>query len=134
MTAYAFTKEEVLAIHSAAITMFGGVDGVRDEGLLDSAMSQPFQTFDGHDLYPTEICKACRYAFGIMRDHPFLDGNKRTGTALLGVYLRMYGFDFKPIHQELLETMMGVADGSLDFDQLVQWTQAQVVDSHSSIR
>ena len=129
-----FSQEKVLLLHKLITEETGGDPNVRDIALLNSALESAFQTFDGHDLYPTEICKACRYAFGIIRDHPFLDGNKRTGTALLGVYLRMYGFDFKPIHQELLETMMGVADGSLDFDQLVQWTQAQVVDSHSSIR
>ena len=55
---------------------------MRDEGLLDSVLAQPFQTFDGADLYPSAIEKACRYAFGIISDHPFLDGNKRTGDAL----------------------------------------------------
>ena len=79
MSVTAFSKEEVLVIHAAAIERFGGLDGLRDEGLLDSALAQPFQTFDGADLYPSAIDKACRYAFGIISDHPFIDGFQ-TGT------------------------------------------------------
>lgn len=91
MSVLAFSKEDVLAIHASAIERFGGLDGLRDEGLLDSALAQPLQTFGGANLYPSAIDRACRYAFGIISDHPFLDGNKRTGAALLGTYLRMSG-------------------------------------------
>ena len=89
-------KDEVIAVHSAAIARFGGVGGIRDEGLLASALAQPFQSFDGIELYPTDEAKACRYAYGIIKDHPFVDGNKRTATALMGAYLRMSGFEFWP--------------------------------------
>ena len=100
------------------------MDGVRDEGLLDSALAQPFQTFSGQELYPGPIEKACRYAFGIIRNHPFADGNKRTGTALMGAYLRMSGLRFKPAHDELLATMLGVADGTVSYDDLVEWARS----------
>lgn len=80
------------------IMKFGGLRGLRDEELLDSALVQPFQTFGGADLYPSAIEKACRYAFGIISDHPFLDGNKRIGAALFGTYIRMSGIDFRPDH------------------------------------
>ena len=83
------TKEEALAIHSAVVARFGGIDGVRDEGLLESALAQPFQSFAGIDLYPTDEAKACRYAYGIIKDHPFADGNKRTATALMGTCFRL---------------------------------------------
>jgi death-on-curing protein len=122
----AFSREEVLAIHTATIERFGGIDGLRDEGLLDSALAQPFQTFGGADLYPSVVDKACRYAFGIISDHPFLDGNKRTGAALLGTYLRMSGTDFKPAHAIFLKVILGVADGSVSFDVLVEWTKGVV--------
>lgn len=79
------SREDVLAIHSAAIARFGGADGVRDEGMLDSALAQPFQTFGGQELYATVAEKAARYAFGIISDHPFVDGNKRTATAVFGL-------------------------------------------------
>lgn len=121
MIEHVLTKEAVLAIHAAAIGRFGGCDGMRDEGLLDSALAQPFQTFGGTDLYPSVVDKACRYAFGIISDHPFLDGNKRTGAALLGTYLRMSGIDFAPDHTAFLKVMLGVADGSVSYDALVEW-------------
>ena len=62
------TKDEALAIHSAVVVRFGGIDGVRDEGLLESALAQPFQSFAGNDLYPTDGAKACRYVCGIIKD------------------------------------------------------------------
>ena len=126
MSVTAFSKEEVLVIHAAAIERFGGLDGLRDEGLLDSALAQPFQTFDGADLYPNAIDKACRYAFGIISGHPFIDGNKRTGAALLGTYLRMSGIDFRPGHAVFLKAMLGVADGSVSYDALVGWVNGVV--------
>lgn len=120
------TRKAVLAIHSEAIARFGGTDGVRDENLLDSALAQPFQTFSGQDLYPGSVEKACRYAFGIIRNHPFIDGNKRTGTALMGGYLRMSGLSFRPTRNEFLSTMLGVADGTVHYDELVEWVRGIV--------
>lgn len=117
------TREEALAIHTAVINKFGGLDGVRDEGLLESALAQPFQSFAGIELYPDVEAKACRYAYGIIKNHPFVDGNKRTATALMGVYLRMCGLDFRPGHAELLAAMLKIADGSWDFDELVEWVR-----------
>ena len=123
MSEFAFSQQDVLAIHAAAIARFGGLDGVRDEGILKSALAQPFQTFGDEHLYPDPIEKACRYAFGIISGHPFLDGNKRTGAALLGTYLRVSGIDFKPDHASFLETILGVADGSIAYDELVHWVR-----------
>lgn len=127
MTAAApLPKEVVLAIHAEAIMKFGGADGVRDEGLLDSAIAQPFQTFYGSDFYPGTVEKACRYAFGIIKDHPFIDGNKRTGAALLGTYLRMNGIRFSPEPTDFLQAMIGVADGSMTFEELVKWAKSVI--------
>lgn len=119
-------KEDVLAIHEAAIIKFGGLDGVRDEGLLESALAQPFQTFGGEELYPTLAQKAARYAYGIASNHPFVDGNKRTATAVMGAFLRLNGCRFKPRHGELLTTMTGVADGSVSFEELAEWLQEEL--------
>lgn len=123
MSGFAFSRQDVLAIHAAAIARFGGLDGVRDEGILKSALGQPFQTFGDEHLYPDPIEKACRYAFGIISGHPFLDGNKRTGAALLGTCLRVSGIVFKPDHASFLETILGVADGSVGYDELVRWVR-----------
>lgn len=119
-------REDVRSIHSYLIAMFGGLDGLRDEGLFDAAIEQPRQTFDGIDLYPTAAEKAARYAFGIVNNHPFADGNKRTGGACLGMFLRLNGFRFKPRHDELLATVYAVADGTMDFEGLVAWIEAQL--------
>jgi len=108
VNAFAFSRDDVCAIHSAAIARFGGLDGVRDEGMLASALAQPFQTFGGEELYP------------------FLDGNKRTGAALLGTYLRMCGVGFAPDHAEFLSAMLGVADGSMSYEELVDWVRINV--------
>ena len=116
-------KDTVLQIHSAAIARFGGLDGVRDEGLLESALAQPFQTFEGEELYPSIAQKAARYAYGISSNHPFADGNKRTATAVMAAFLRINGYRFKPRHDELLANMVGVADGSISFEQLAEWLE-----------
>ena len=126
MNAVAFSRDDVCAIHSAAIARFGGLDGVRDEGMLASALSQPFQTFDGEELYPSVVEKACRYAIGIISGHPFLDGNKRTGAALLGTYLRMCGVGFAPDHAAFLSAMLSVAEGSMGYGELVKWVRSEV--------
>ena len=83
--------EDSLAIHARSIDRYGGIDGLRDQGLLESAIAQPQQTFDGVELYPSLAEKAARYAYGIIKNHPFADGNKRTGAAMLAVLLRANG-------------------------------------------
>ena len=112
------THSDVRTIHTHLIQKFGGLDGLRDEGLFDAALEQPRQTFDGKDLYPTVAEKAARYAYGIVRNHPFADGNKRTGTACMGMFLAINGFRFKPRHDKLLQVVLAVADGSMGYDEL----------------
>ena len=75
---------------------------------------------------PSVVEKACRYAVGIISGHPFLDGNKRTGAALLGTYLRMCGVGFTPDHAEFLSVMLGVADGAVCYEGLVKWVGVEV--------
>ncbi|MBR3225793.1 MAG: type II toxin-antitoxin system death-on-curing family toxin [Atopobiaceae bacterium] len=119
------SKAEALAIHDASLARFGGLPGVRDEGLLDSAVRQPSQSFGGQELYPTLDEKAARLAYGLIKNHAFLDGNKRVGTACLGAMLRLNGREFRLGAAELLATMMGVADGSVSCEELAAWVLAQ---------
>lgn len=119
------TKDEVIAIHAISLERFGGLPGIRDEGLLDSALAQPLQSFGGIDLYPTLDEKAARLAFGLAKNHAFLDGNKRVATACLSTFLRINGRAFRPSPYELLSTMLGVAEGSVSPGELVGWVQAQ---------
>ncbi|MDY5298916.1 MAG: Fic family protein, partial [Candidatus Enteromonas sp.] len=78
-----FSKDDILHIHSKLISDFGGSDGIRDEGMLESALNTPLQTFDSEDLFPTAVDKVVRLSFGLVMNHPFIDGNKRVGAAVL---------------------------------------------------
>ena len=81
------TKEQILLLHSALIAQFGGSAEIRDDGLLESAINAPFQTFDGKELYPSLLEKATRLGYGLIKNHPFVDGNKRIGTHAMLVFL-----------------------------------------------
>ncbi len=81
------SKEQVILLHESLIKAFGGYPGLRDEGLLDSALAAPFQSFSGESAYHSPQAKAARLGFGIIRNHPFVDGNKRTGTHVMLVFL-----------------------------------------------
>ncbi len=74
------SKEQVLKLHTSLIKTTGGSDGIRDEGMLDLALNNPFQSFGGKELYPSIQAKAARLCFGLVRNHAMLDGNKRLGT------------------------------------------------------
>lgn len=114
-------KTAVLNIHAVLVAKYGGVAGVRDEGLLDAALAQPFQTFAGVELYPGDAMKAARYAYGIIKNHPFADGNKRTGTAVIAAYLKSNGYKFKPRAEEMKDMIVGVAADDISFDELADW-------------
>lgn len=115
------TKEIVLTLHEHVIERFGGASGVRDEGLLEAAIAQPWQTFDGIDLYPTIEEKAARLCFEIVTQHPFVDGNKRTGALLLGVLLRTSGAMFKPKSKDYYSIIMDVASGNKGYEELLDF-------------
>lgn len=119
-------KEIVLAIHEDQLRRNGGMSGIRDDGLLESALAQPFASFDGQDLYPSVVEKGARYGYGIIKNHPFADGNKRTGTALIIAFLRGNGLRFKPRTDDFYQTIIALADGSLSYDELVEWIEQQL--------
>ncbi len=125
MTPRRVSVAEALAVHDAAIRMFGGAPGVRDTGVLESALAQPFQAFADEDLYPGVADKAARLCFGIVAGHPFVDGNKRTGAALLGAFLRANGVAFAPGHRELLDAILGVASGEMGYKEFARWVRPQ---------
>ena len=91
---------EALQIHEILINSFGGSHGIRDINLLDSALSRPFQTFDGKELYPTPIEKAASLIESILLNYPFIDGNKRTGYAIMRLFLINEGLDIKASQKE----------------------------------
>ena len=102
------TKEQILLLHSQLIENFGGSSDIRDEALLDSAINTPFQTYDGEELYPTLLDKASRLCFGLVKNHPFVDGNKRIGTHAMLVFLAINGIDLEYSDIELIELILSV--------------------------
>ncbi len=115
------TKTQVLKMHSLLIQKTGGSDGVRDEGLLDSALNLPFQSFDGEDIYKTIQAKAARLGFSLINNHPFVDGNKRIGILAMLVFLEMNGIEIICTDEELIKLGLGVADSSVSYKDLLNW-------------
>ena len=115
------SKEQILLLHTQLIEEFGGSDGVRDFNLLNSALENPFQSFAGEELYPTIQAKAARLGYGLIKNHTMLDGNKRIGAHAMLVFLALNGIEMKYTQKELYETVLSVAAGSLEYEDLLQW-------------
>jgi len=120
------TVEEIMSIHKKLITRTGGVDGLRDRRLLESAVLNCYQTFGGEDLYPGVIGKATRLAFGICANHPFIDGNKRTAVTSMLVVLRLNNIAVSFSQAELIALGLGIADGSFNYEAVADWIRSHL--------
>jgi death-on-curing protein len=112
-------KADCLAFHSALVARFGGADGMRDEGRLDAAMSKPLQLF--HYEEPTILELAAAYASGIVKGHPFLDGNKRSGLMAAAMFIEINGFRFEATEEEAALQILALADLRLTDAELADW-------------
>ena len=115
------TNEQIIAMHRNLIEAYGGSDGVRDEDLLDSAIAAPFQTFDGKSILPSVQQKSVRLGFGLIMNHPFVDGNKRIGVHTMLTILAMNGIELEYTQKELYEVILDVASGNISFESLLKW-------------
>jgi death-on-curing protein len=115
--------ETTLKIHNLLIDEFGGTRGIRDHSLLDSALNRPFQTFDGELLYPTLIDQSAAIIESIVKNHPFHDGNKRTGYTLMRLHLLNNGLDINASEDDKYDFVISIASGRIDFDQIKQWIE-----------
>ena len=113
-----FDYEQVIKLHSTLISKTGGIDGVRDDNLLDSA---PFQTFGGKDLYPEILDKASQLCYSLIENHPFTDGNKRIGVHLTLLFLKINNIELTYSQKELIEFGLSVAAGNMNKDDIKQW-------------
>jgi death-on-curing protein len=118
--------ETVLAIHTELMVQTGGRDGVREADLLDLALNSPYQNFGGADLYPAVIDKISHIAFSLIKNHPFIDGNKRIGVTVMLVLLKANGIALECTNGDLADLGFGVADGSYDGDYIRRWIAARV--------
>lgn len=120
------SEREVLEIHAILIEEFGGGNGVRDKELLDSALNRPFQTFDGSELYPSPIDKAAAILESVVKNHPFSDGNKRTGYVLARLFLMDHNLDIHTDQDEKYKFVIAISTGELNFDQIKEWLEKKV--------
>ncbi len=119
-----FTKETILSLHQRIAKQTGGDDGLRDPGLLQSALASPFQTFDGEDLYPTLEEKGARLGYALISNHAFTDGNKRIGIFALLLFLEVNDRPIRPTPREVVELTLSVAAGQTDYPALLAWVKA----------
>lgn len=115
------TKEQVLMLHDRLVEVTGGSNGIRDEGMLDSALSNPFQSFGGEELYPNIQAKAAQLCYGLVKNHAMLDGNKRLGIHVMLVFLALNGYELVYSQKELSDTILALASGRISAEYLLQW-------------
>ena len=116
-----FSKEKVLLLHKLIAEETGGSIGVRDEGLLESALEGVFATFDGKDLYSTKEEKGARLGYTLISDHAFVDGNKRIGMYVMMTFLEINGIRLECTNEEVVQVGLGVASGKMKYEQLLDW-------------
>ncbi len=118
---YKLSSEQVKKLHTSLIEQFGGRDGLRDSGLLESALLTPFQTFGGQLCYPSVQAQAAQLGFGLIRNHPFVDGNKRIGAHVMLSFLALNGIVLTYTQQELINVSLSVASGETSSPELLLW-------------
>ena len=119
--------DQVLAIHKILIQEFGGIHGLRDNDMLESALSRPFQTFDGRELYPTIEEKAAAILESLLLNHSFIDGNKRTGYTLFRLLLLSEKKDIDYSIDERYEFVVSIASGKIKYNKILEWIKGRVI-------
>jgi len=115
------SKEQIKRLHKMQIDAAGGLDGIRDEAMLDSALFAAFQTFDGIELFSSITAKIARIAYGLVSNHPFIDGNKRIGTYAMLVLLELNQIDADFTDDDIIRAGLEMANGRMDDKQLLEF-------------
>jgi death on curing protein len=121
------TLAEVLLLHEDQVERFGGSSGVRDLGLLESALAQPSASFGGEFLHPTIAAQAAAYLFHIAKNHPFVDGNKRTAFAVMDAFLRFNGYTLPLVNEQTYELVLQVAQSAITKEELTERLEGTIV-------
>jgi death on curing protein len=117
---------EITELHRRMIGGFGGSYGIRELGALESAIAQPRMSFGGQDLYPTLVEKAAALGFSLVKNHPFIDGNKRVGHAAMETFLVLNGFEIEAGVDDQEHLMLALAGGEMDRTEFVDWLRDHV--------
>ena len=118
-----FSKEKVLLLHQLIAQETGGSVGVRDEGLLESALETAFSGFGGQEFYPTKEEKGARLGYSLISNHAFVDGNKRIGVYVMLTFLEVNGIRLDCTNEDVVKIGLGVTDGSMDYEALLAWVR-----------
>ena len=118
-----FSKEKVLLLHRIMAQATGGSVGVRDEGLLESALEAAFSEFGGVEFYPTKEEKAARLGYSLISNHAFVDGNKRIGMYLMLTFLEVNGIHMDCTNEDVVHAGLSVAAGTMDYEGLLAWVR-----------
>lgn len=121
------TAEEVLVLHRRLIQLTGGSTGARDPGLLESAIPRPRASFGGQDLHPDLWSKAAALMHSLIKNHPFIDGNKRTAVTAAGIFLELNGRTLTASNEEVLNFARQVAVKETELEEIAAWLQAHSV-------
>ena len=119
-----FSTEKVKLLHQLIAQETGGSIGLRDEGLLESALEGAFATFGGKELYPTKEEKGARLGYALISNHAFVDGNKRIGMYVMLTFLEVNGIRMDCTNRDVADTGLAVAAGQMDYDALLEWVRA----------
>ena len=118
------TKEQIIYLHKQLIQEFGGIGGIRNENLLESAITSPFQTFSSKEFYPTIEEKAARLGYGLVSNHCFFDGNKRIGAHAMLVFLALNDIQLDFTQEELIQIFLDLASNNSDYNTLLIWIRS----------
>ncbi len=121
------TLNEVLELYHRVMEQSGGAIGILDLNALESAVAQPRITFGGRELYPTIIEKAAALGFSLIRNHPFVDGNKRTAHAAMEAFLVLNGYEIEAPVDEQERVILQVASGEIDREAFTKWLRMHIV-------
>lgn len=124
------TKDQIISLHMAIYERYGGSYGMLNEGMLDSALQAPFQTFGGKELLPNTKDKIIRLAYGLIKNHSFRDGNKRIGALVLLILLELNGCHVNATNEEFADIIMGIAASEKDDEDLTNWVDEHCTPGH----
>ena len=116
-----FDKDKVKLLHQLMAQATGGSVGVRDEGLLDSALESAYATFGGEELFPSKEEKAAKIAYSLISNHAFVDGNKRIGVYVMLSFLEINGIRIEADNSDVVHLGFSAADGSMKYEDILKW-------------